>query len=661
MHLDGANNGRIGEMQQSGGMSIKIKLALMVGIPAFFLLVFAGMGVTQRISLSNTMQQLEQGVELSVLMGSLAHELQIERGMSAGFLGSRGVNFATELPQQRQASDLRLEALQQRLSQLDISRFGTEQAGLIESASQGLEALNVLRNRITAQTIPGPEAISYYTTTIKHLLAVPASLVTLSDERRISRQALAYSNLLYGKERAGIERALLTNTFSLGRFTPELQVRYLSNAAEQQSFLQQFSFYASEAQQAFFTATVRGQEVDEVTRIKAYAVDALQAPSLNVQAPVWFALSTARINLLFKVEERLAADLLESAQQVMQQARQGMWLFGLVAGGVILLTLLLATRLIHRLLVQLGGEPEVATAIARSIAEDRLDHPIPLKKGDETSLMAAMQRMQTQLSQRVAAIREAAGAIHVAAKEISAGNTDLSQRTEEQASSLEETASSMEELSSTVKLNAEHAVEANRMAKNANQKASEGGQKVGQAVATIQELTQSTDKITSIISVMDGIAFQTNILALNAAVEAARAGEHGRGFAVVASEVRMLAQRSAASAREIQQLISSEAAVVKQTSALVTETGQVMQEVVTAIRNVTRIMEDISAASDEQSQGIEQVTQAVNQMDDVTQQNAALVEESAAAAESLEELAGQLEESVRTFRLAETREPLLLQ
>lgn len=640
-------------MQQTSGISIKIKLALMVGIPAFFLLVFAGLGVTQRITLTSNMQQLEEGVELSVLMGSLAHELQIERGMSAGFLGSRGVNFANELPPQRLASDQRREALQQRLNSLEISRFGAEQAALIQAASSGLDGLDNLRNRISAQGVPGPEAISYYTNTISHLLAVPASLVTLSDDRYISRQALAYSNLLYGKERAGIERALLTNTFSLGRFTPELQVRYLSNAAEQQSFLQQFTFYADAGQQAFFTATVTGREVDEVARIKRYAVDQLQAPSLSIQAPAWFALSTARINLLFRVEERLAADLLKSAQILMQQARQGMWVFALVALVVVLFTLVLAIRLIHRLLVQLGGEPEVATAIARSIAEDRLDHPIHLNKGDETSLMAAMLRMQTQLSQRVAAIREAAGAIHVAAKEISAGNTDLSQRTEEQASSLEETASSMEELSSAVKLNAEHAVEANRLAKSASQKADEGGRKVELAVATIQELTQSTDKITNIISVMDGIAFQTNILALNAAVEAARAGEHGRGFAVVASEVRMLAQRSAASAREIQQLISSETAVVKQTSELVNETGQVMQEVVVAIRNVTRIMEDISAASDEQSQGIEQVSQAVNQMDEVTQQNAALVEESAAAAESLEEQAEQLEESVRSFRLAQ--------
>ncbi len=253
----------------------------------------------------------------------------------------------------------------------------------------------------------------------------------------------------------------------------------------------------------------------------------------------------------------------------------------------------------------------------------------------------------------VGKIMEAVDLIATASSEIASGNTNLSQRTEEQASSLEETASSMEELSSTVKQNAENARQANQMAAAASQVAVKGGEVVGEVVNTMSAINESSKKIVDIISVIDGIAFQTNILALNAAVEAARAGEQGRGFAVVAAEVRNLAQRSAAAAKEIKQLISDSVSKVEGGSRLVQEAGKTMGEIVTSVKHVTDIMAEISAASDEQSSGIEQVNQAVTQMDEVTQQNAALVEEAAAAAESLQEQAENLSGSVSIFKLGE--------
>jgi methyl-accepting chemotaxis protein len=233
------------------------------------------------------------------------------------------------------------------------------------------------------------------------------------------------------------------------------------------------------------------------------------------------------------------------------------------------------------------------------------------------------------------------------------GNINLSQRTEEQASSLEQTASSMEQLAATVKTNAENAKQANQMAAAASGVAAKGGEVVKNVVATMSSINESSSKIVDIISVIDGIAFQTNILALNAAVEAARAGEQGRGFAVVAGEVRILAQKSAAAAKEIKQLISDSVSKVEIGSKLVSEAGSTMGEIVTSVKRVTDIMDEISAASAEQSAGIDQVNQAITQMDDVTQQNAALVEESAAAASSLEEQAQSLIESVGLFTLSE--------
>ena len=260
-----------------------------------------------------------------------------------------------------------------------------------------------------------------------------------------------------------------------------------------------------------------------------------------------------------------------------------------------------------------------------------------------------------RLKELIGQIQESVDAINTAAKEIASGNTDLSQRTEEQASSLEETASSMEELTSTVKQNADNARQANQLSDTAQEVASQGGAKAKEAMAAMKAITESSEKISDIITVIDGIAFQTNILALNAAVEAARAGEQGRGFAVVAGEVRNLAQRSASAAKEIKTLINESSETIETGSTQVVEAGSKMEEIVDQVKRVSDLIAEIAAASDEQSSGIEQVNSAVTQMDEVTQQNASLVEEAAAAAESLEEQSQELARAVSVFRVEEQR------
>jgi len=277
-----------------------------------------------------------------------------------------------------------------------------------------------------------------------------------------------------------------------------------------------------------------------------------------------------------------------------------------------------------------------------------------ISAGDKTEtgkLFAALRNMQTSLVKTVTAVRQGAESIDVGSREIAAGNIDLSSRTEQQAASLEETASSMGELTSTVKQNADNARQANQLALSASEIAGRGGEVVGQVVQKMENISESSRKIADIISVIDGIAFQTNILALNAAVEAARAGEQGRGFAVVASEVRSLAQRSASAAKEIKGLIEASAGHVASGAELVGQAGQTMTDVVTAVKRVTDIMGEISSASEEQSAGIEEVNRALSEMDSVTQHNAALVEEAAAAAGSLEEQAHRLNEVVAIFRI----------
>jgi len=299
-----------------------------------------------------------------------------------------------------------------------------------------------------------------------------------------------------------------------------------------------------------------------------------------------------------------------------------------------------------------------AVKVAETVSSGDLTSDIQVNSSDETGqLMSALKTMNSNLVNIVGQVRNGTELIATASTQIAAGNQDLSARTEEQASSLEETASSMEELTSTVRFNAENARQANELALSASEVATRGGSVVGEVVSTMGSINDSSRKIVDIISVIDGIAFQTNILALNAAVEAARAGEQGRGFAVVASEVRGLAQRSAAAAKDIKSLIDDSVHKVQLGSELVDKAGQTMDEIVQSISRVTQIMNQISSASDEQSQGISQVNDAITQMDQVTQQNAALVEQAAAAAESMQEQSARLAEVVSVFKLDSSQVP----
>lgn len=383
-----------------------------------------------------------------------------------------------------------------------------------------------------------------------------------------------------------------------------------------------------------------------ITLLKAGKFDAA-SDLINSTASLSDALNLAlsddtKINVL---EAKQFADDGESTYKTLLMVTVALLSTGvLIAGGMSIYLMRVITRPLDR-----------AVNIANRIAEGKLENRITVDiRGEFGLLLDALKTMDGKLSNTVRGIKASAESVTVASREIASGNLDLSARTEEQAASLEETAASMTQLTETVRQNADNARQANTLASGATDMAHAGNQAVQDMVASIGRISESSSKIRDITSVIEGIAFQTNILALNAAVEAARAGEQGRGFAVVASEVRSLAQRSATAAREIKELISTSVAMIQGGSKQATDVGVTIGQVKQAIRQVADIVGEIAAASEEQSRGIEQVNQAVTQMDDVTQQNAALVEQAAAAAQSLEEQSSKLLDAVLVFSTTDT-------
>ena len=356
------------------------------------------------------------------------------------------------------------------------------------------------------------------------------------------------------------------------------------------------------------------------------------------------------INTFITLQEELNAAETGFARNIAENFQITMILLclgALVIGGLV------ATLLTRLLLREFGAEPYEVKAFAEAVGNGDLTRQVSLKPQYRNSIMAAQVAMAERLKKTVWEVRGSAESVATNSEQIAEGNNDLASRTEQQASSLAETASAMEELGSTVQHNADNAAEARKQAANASSIAEEGGEVVTQVVQTMRDTDASSNEVADIITMIDGIAFQTNILALNASVEAARAGEHGRGFAVVAQEVRELASRSAASAKEINTLITANRKRVEQGTELATRAGKTTEDVVASVKRVTELMEEISNATAEQSDGVQQAGEAVAQMDQVTQQNAALVEQSASASNNLKARAHKLMELMSAFQLGD--------
>ncbi|QHP52671.1 methyl-accepting chemotaxis protein [Pectobacterium carotovorum subsp. carotovorum] len=459
-----------------------------------------------------------------------------------------------------------------------------------------------------------------------------------ANARLIRNMALSTDPAQIRQEKQFVDEQIARNTANLKKLGQQLDTEGTS------ALLKQFQDTRPPYLAAFLKAMELVQSRDPQQRLQGNTI------ILNE-------MQTAQ-NALFKVLDAMMASQQQDTNEIVSHAQQGAQ-----SGSVIMLILALAAAamaavvawLITRTLKnQLGGEPLYATHVARQVADGDLAVDINIKPNDHSSLLATMRHMSNNLGDIVEQVRQSSEAIASGSSQIAAGSENLSQRTEEQAASLQQTAASMEQMSQAIRQNAHTVRSVTQLASQASETATKGGDAIGDMVITMKEISDSSHKIRDIISVIDGIAFQTNILALNAAVEAARAGEQGRGFAVVAGEVRSLAQRSASAAKEIAVLINTSVEKVEAGNRLVEDTGSTIDELVRQARSVADLISEIGTTTQEQESGISQIHDAVNQLDQVTQQNATLVEESANAATSLREQSSHLVTLMNHFHLRGT-------
>ena len=532
-------------------------------------------------------------------------------------------------------------------------------AKLRDSLQQTVQVWRTLEQSVASKSIPAAQSMLQHTQIVTALLLLNEELLTAyslnlspqADTQALIQAALVHAPLL--SENLGLLRGQGAGFLAQKNLPPENRgsLRALQRrVAELQGSGGRAIERAMLMNPEFRTSL--GQAVEKVRVLTGLGLkmahdDLIEAKELTLPAPQYFDTLTQAINAVNDLSNLGAQQLDQRLTGIANTLRSQMvWMCALQAA-LLVGAVLLALAFVRSITVPLSQ----AVKLAQSVAEGDLSgEDAPTGRNEVGELLAAQQTMRARLRPMVEQVRRGADSVALASAEIAQGNQDLSSRTESQASALEETAASMEELSTTVRHNADNAREASRLAQSARDVAVQGGEVVSRVVSTMQGINDSSRKIADIISVIDGIAFQTNILALNAAVEAARAGEQGRGFAVVAAEVRSLAGRSAEAAKEIKALIEASVSRVGEGNVLAQQAGDTMGDVVNAIQKVNDIVSAISSASQEQASGVAQVGEAVTQMDQATQQNAALVEEMAAAATSLHTQGQELVRAVSAFR-----------
>ena len=615
-------------------MTVRTKLLVMLLAPLLGLLYFAQVDLRTNLSKNNSLIKLEQLAHLGTKLSALVHEVQKERGMTAGFLGSKGKKFAVKLPEQRTQTDEKLSQLKSFLNNFNEQDYGEQLENRLNQGLNLLQQLSDKRQAVTSLNLPVKDALGYYTSINTNLLNVVGLLPGLSDDGEISTQTASYISFLQGKERAGIERAVLTNTFAANQFGQGMYKKFIQLVTAQDTYLNLFQTFASTAMLDSYKQKMSDPQIAEVVRMRAVANDNQAAGNFGIDSAYWFKTITGKINLLKALEDELSAELISKAQTLKEQSTNALYISSLVTVIAFVLAIVMGWWTIRNIMSTLGGEPDELRNVAQTIASGDLTLQLDNTSNPE-ALYGAMCIMQERLKNIVSEVKVAASNISQGSSELSNSVQDLSSGASEQAASVEETSSALEQMSANVNQNADNAKQTEKMAESSSVQAEQGGEAVAETVSAMKAIAEK-------IGIIEDIAYETKILALNAAIEAARAGEHGKGFAVVAAEVRKLAGNSELAANEISDLARSSVSVSEKAGAL-------LKEMVPSIAKTADLVQEITASSEEQASGINEINGAMNQLDTVTQNNAALSEELASTAEQMNSQAMSLEEMMSFF------------
>ena len=625
------------------------KFFLALSLPLLAMAWFAASGALERQQITADMADLEEMTRLSQRAGNLIHELQRERGMTAGFLASEGDNFRDTLPDQRRDTDRQHDAFLRYLDNVDLVALDPVLAERIETTIARLQQIPALRERVDQQAVTGGEAVAHYTGINSALVTIIGRMTLAKEEGSVTSRMAAYYNLLQTKELAGIERAMLAGAFGSDSMTPTGYQQLLTLLGKQAAFEEAFTTLSTPEIHHLFQALNETPEAERLATLRSVAIERGTAGGYGIDAQQWFEWQTDRIDRLKGVEDAVAEDVLATASRLRAEARGDLIGHLGVAAIAGIMALLLAAVTVRSIVLPLRA---TLAAIQRSSGDLtlRLDTP---GQDELAHLYRAFNASTADSELLVSNIKQGALSVGVASGQINEGNRDLAQRTEEQSSSLVETASSMEQMTASVRQTADNARQAEALSREAASQADKGSSVASSARGAMRQIHEANREVTRIVEAIDSIAFQTNLLALNASVEAARAGEHGRGFAVVASEVRKLASRSAEEAEQIRRVVGINVACIDEGEKLVNATSETLETIAQGVGQVANLITQMSTAATEQSAGIEQINQAIGQLEEMTQDNATLVEQVAAASQSLDEQAIDMTRLIARFKVGE--------